>query len=618
MVGPGRPAPVKMPFPAKPSAPPSPPVRPALGALLILAAVALAWSNSLSGPFLFDDHASIIDNPTIRRLLPPDWLRPPATAGETVSGRPVLNLSFALNHAAGGLAVRGYHAVNVLIHALAGLALFGLLRRTLARTEPTAAGATWFALAGALVWALHPLHTAAVTYVVQRAESLAGLFYLLTLYCFVRTTERAGRWWAVACVVACLLGMATKETMATVPLVGLLYDRAFVAGSFRAAWKARWRLYAALAATWLLLAVLMLVNPGRGGSAGLGSIVGPWTYFLTQCWAVPHYLLLAVWPGSLVFDHGMPEAAGLGAVWPQLLLLVALAAGAGWALARNRAAGFLGACFFLLLAPSSSFIPVATQTVAEHRMYLALAVPVLLLGLAGAVAARRAPRTAGVVVAGVALALGLATAARNRVYGSELSLWQDTVAKRPANPRAHNNLGLALAAAGREADAMAEFRRTIELQPNHAFAHFSLGTLLLEDNRWAEAAAHLRAGLAAAPGRADAHHRLGRALDKTGAGAEAEGAFREAIRLDPRAAESRFALGNLLARQRRFAEALDAFHAALAIDPAHFQARANLGNCLLVTGRFREAVAAYEQALQTRPDDAAVRRNLEIARESAR
>jgi len=94
-----------------------------VAALLILGAVLLAWSNSLSGPFVFDDLPSIAGNASIHRLLPPDWLQPPATAGETVSGRPVLNLTFALDYAAAGLDVRCYHWANLWIHAAAGILL---------------------------------------------------------------------------------------------------------------------------------------------------------------------------------------------------------------------------------------------------------------------------------------------------------------------------------------------------------------------------------------------------------------------------------------------------------------------------------------------------------------
>jgi protein O-mannosyl-transferase len=185
-------------------------------------------------------------------------------------GRPVVNLSLALNYALGGSNVWGYHALNLAIHIiLAGLTLFGVVRRTLLRPalrERFSPSAARLALVVAVLWTAHPLQTEAVTYVSQRCESLMGLFYLLTLYCFVRgaDSQRCG-WWFTLSVVACLLGMATKEVMVTAPLLVLLYDRTFVTGSFRKAWTRHRRLYLSLAGTWLLLGYLMAGLHYRGG-----------------------------------------------------------------------------------------------------------------------------------------------------------------------------------------------------------------------------------------------------------------------------------------------------------------------------------------------------------------
>jgi tetratricopeptide (TPR) repeat protein len=647
---------------------------------LIVLVVALAWSGSLSAPFEFDDHASIIDNPSIRRLVPPDWLRPPATAGETVSGRPVLNFTFALNHAAGGLDVRGYRFLNLLIHAGATLTLWGVLRRT-----PLVVPGV--ALAAALLWAVHPLQTAAVTYVVQRAESLAACLGLLALYGFIRGAGTpAGIRWFVFAVACCLLGIGTKETVAVIPIVVLLYDRAFLAGTFRTAWRARGVWHAALFATWIPLLGLVVANRARGESAGFGAI-GSWDYFLTQWEAIVRYLRLAVWPTGQVFDYGVPVAAGFGAVAGQFLLLAALAAVTLWLLVRNRPAGFAGACFFLLLAPSSSFLPVATQTIAEHRVYLPLAIPVV-LAVAGIAARLRWPGVGAVLVTGTAVALGGATVARNTVYASSATLWADTVAQRPDNPRAHYNLGLALRAEGRAAEARGEFERTLELNPRHAFANYELGNaayaarqwdqaaayferaveadpqlvaarvnlgqaltalgraddaiahyrqslaadpdaadirtnlggLLVKQGRSAEGEALLREALAIDPALAEAHYHLGLARLKAGATAEAETEFRSAVTMksDAGAAEAWFALGNLLARQERIGEAAAAFQSALGREPGHVLARASLANCQLMTGQLDAAIANYEAVLRVRAGDAAVQRNLEIAREMKR
>ncbi|HEX3730708.1 MAG TPA: hypothetical protein VHV47_12935, partial [Opitutaceae bacterium] len=204
------------------------------GAALIAAAAGWAYRNSFAAPLLMDDERSIAANASLRHLWPPSSvLAAPPFSG--VSGRPVLNFSFALNYAWGGLSVGGYHAVNLLLHVLAGLTLAGIVRRTV-RGEGTAL----LGFAAGLLWTLHPLQTESVTYLSERAEVLMGLCYLLTLYAFIR-----GR--LVLSVLACLLGMATKESMVTAPFLVFAYDTVFVGGSPRAAWRQRRGYYVALA-----------------------------------------------------------------------------------------------------------------------------------------------------------------------------------------------------------------------------------------------------------------------------------------------------------------------------------------------------------------------------------
>ena len=239
--------------------------------LVLIVAGLLAYHNSFTGPFIFDDRLSIQENPTIRHLWPISQpLSPPHAGAATVGGRPVINLSLAINYALGGLDVRGYHALNLGVHILAGLTLFGVVRRTLLQPrlrERFGAVANELALAVAVLWTVHPLQTESVTYIVQRAESIMGLFYLLTLYCFIRGAESPWpRVWYGLCLSACALGMASKQVMASVPLLVMLYDRAFVSRSFREAWRRRWPLYLALASTWILLGYLVFFHGSFGNA----------------------------------------------------------------------------------------------------------------------------------------------------------------------------------------------------------------------------------------------------------------------------------------------------------------------------------------------------------------
>jgi hypothetical protein len=310
-------------------------------ALILTAAAALAlaviaiYANALPAPFVFDDIPSIVENQTLARIWPPgDALSPPRGEGITVEGRPLLNYSLAINHAVSGQQTWSYRATNIAIHLGAALALFGCLRRTLAARPESARRATALAFGIALLWAVHPLQTEAVTYVIQRAEALAGLFFLLTLYAFIRATQatsplRSERTvWLVLSVGACLLGMASKEIMYCAPIAVLLYDRAAAAGSFRAAWQLRRGYYVALAMTWLLLGALLLSTGNRGGTAGLGVGVTPWLYARAQCEALTHYLWLSVWPHPLIFrlrgqlaqglaQHGAARRRGAGAAGRQ-------------------------------------------------------------------------------------------------------------------------------------------------------------------------------------------------------------------------------------------------------------------------------------------------------------
>ena len=248
----------------------------------------------------------------------------------------------------------GYHALNLAIPILAGLVLFGIVRRTLLRpimAERFGEQATPLALAIALIWTVHPLQTEAVTYVVQRAESLMALFYLLTLYCFIRGVESkgSGKWHALS-LSACLLGMGCKEVMVSAPLTVLLYDWLFVAGSLWEALSKRSWLYAGLAASWVVLGYLVAKEGNHGGAGGFGTEVPWWTYALTQCHAIIYYLKLSVWPSPLVFDYGAATINQVRQALPYALVLAGLAAGTVIALRRRRTIGFLGV---LVLCDSS-------------------------------------------------------------------------------------------------------------------------------------------------------------------------------------------------------------------------------------------------------------------------
>jgi protein O-mannosyl-transferase len=575
------------------------------GALLAAAAIAV-YCRTFSVPLLYDDHAAILDNATIRH-----WSTAFSPPIDTSSGgRPVLNLSFALNYAMSGTAVWSYHALNLAIHVLAGLTLFGIVRRTLARRGNAQSSLIGFG--AALLWTLHPLQTESVTYIVQRAESLMGLFYLLTVYCFIRGAEAEGhrnRLWFTLCAGACLLGMATKEVMVSAPLIVLLYDRTFLAGSFREAWRSRWRLYAGLAATWLLL-IGLVASAGwdRNGMAGFDVGISPLAYWLTQFEAVTRYLWLSVWSHPLVFDYGTFWVSRPAEIAPYALIVVGLAAAVFVALWRGPVPGFLGAWFFMILAPTS-VMPGRVQMIVEHRMYLPLGAVVVLVAIGIDSVFRR---HAWIVFTVLALGLGWLTALRNEDYRSELSIWRDTVAKRPDNAGAHTNLGVAWSRMpGRKDEAIAQYREALRLNPGYSAAHNSLGNVLKEKGQIREAIAEFEAALRSKPDYAEAHNNLGDALNAAGRTKEAVAQCEEALRLKPELAAARNNLGYALDAAGRTKEAIAEYESALRLKPELAVAHNNLGYDLLkIPGRLNDAITEFEEALRLKPDYAEAHNNL--------
>ncbi|HUK36002.1 MAG TPA: tetratricopeptide repeat protein, partial [Vicinamibacterales bacterium] len=510
--------------------------------------------------------------------------------------------------------------------------LFGIVSRTLRRcgAESPVLSADAIALAAALIWLVHPLLSETIDYTTQRTESLMGLFFLLTLYAAIRAhrapKKRASApknggslaWTAVA-IASCAAGMATKESMVVAPLVVLLYDVIFEFGSLPDALRARTGLYAGLAATWLELAVIIWHWPR---STVGGTAVSPATYALNQAQMIARYLWLSMWPLALVVDYGVPQPLHLSAVVPQLVFICGLLAATIIALVRWPAFGFLGATFFLTLAPTSSVVPISTEVGAERRMYLPLAALVVLVVVLasravrpprgtvpqGSDSRRNAPKlksggyrqaAAIVVLAVVVGALSLRTERRNRNYESELTLWQSVIDVRPQG-RARFAFANQLMGAGRHDEAIAQLRLAVADYPD---AKAGLGTELLLQGDIKEGIAVLQAFVDANPSLpnrmparqllAQGHHALGeQALSQHNPAVAVEEARRSLV-FDNSNSDAHNLLGAALASQGNVLEAIPEFQTAIRLNPQNQSATNNLAR----------ATAMAVQIPQTPPAD---------------
>jgi tetratricopeptide (TPR) repeat protein len=580
-------------------------------AAALVAATLLAYVPALRAPFVMDDESAVAESVAGRASVP---------AGSPVAGRPVARLSLAANAALNTLLgvdqrrdpdgpnkTVGFRLANILFHLCTGALLFGLMRRAIReRTIPDdwRKIADLLALAVCTIWLLHPIQTEAIDYVVQRTEILASLFYVATLYASLRawdassSSRRAG--WYVAAVVAAALGVGSKEIAITAPLAVVLYDRAFRLTAWsdvRHPGKGRGWFYLALTTT--AGATFAFVGLGARGNTVGGGMTW-YGYLYTQCWAIAHYLRLVMWPNALVIDYGEKLiTGGRGIPGAVVLALFAIATLIAWKrLPRFPQYGwfaFLGSEFFLLLGPSSSFIPVRTEIAAERRMYLALA-NVLVLLVVGAEWLRRkylgavSPLRMRIAVAGVAVALAAVTALRSRTYATSESLWRDAVAKVPDNPRANVNLGYALSIERppKYAEAETVLRRAMAQDTTCRSGCAQLASIVSAQGRTAEAIALLEHALASEPNDVVAEGRL--AFNEMRAGE-----FDEAIdHLQHMAAThpSEHLLVVLgvadLAVQRR-QNGLNALQAASELNP-HDREVTTLGNSLFQAGRNKDAL----------------------------
>jgi hypothetical protein len=182
----------------------------------LIAVGVLAYTNSLSGPLIFADIPAIVENADIREVLPL-WRSPAESDRPSINSLPVVRLSLSLNYAFGGLEVRGYHLANIRFHILCALLLAACLQRTLVSSSMAPSVSKYAeslasASASALIWLLYPVNNQTVNYVTQLSEALVAVFFLGTLYALLRGAC-GGRRWLLVSVVACLLGMGSKEVM---------------------------------------------------------------------------------------------------------------------------------------------------------------------------------------------------------------------------------------------------------------------------------------------------------------------------------------------------------------------------------------------------------------------
>jgi tetratricopeptide (TPR) repeat protein len=540
-------------------------------ALFVLAQAAfLVYGPALNGPFLFDDLYLPMSHPNPAE----DWRI------WIVGVRPLLMLSYWVNYQLGGARAFSYHTFNVLFHAANALLVFLIVCKVLEFASVDAGRRRLVAAFAGGLFLVHPIQTESVAYVAGRSEALSVLFFFAAFAAFLYRRSAAVTW-PVAILVVLLFGaaLASKEHTVVLPALLLITDYYWNPGFSWEGIRRNWRLYGLMVLAGAA-GVLGVVSVLRGSlSAGFGIKDFTWyQYFYTQCRAFFVYLRLFLFPAGQTIDYDFPVSHTItdhGAIFG-LAAIVLLVAAALYFRRQYRLASYGLLVFILLMAPTSSFVPLK-DPIAERRLYLSMIGLLFMVAecLIRLKADRRKLVAAGSAVLFIA---GFLSWQRNHVWASPTALWQDTVQKSPGKARAHFQLAFAYFQESQCEKAVAEYETAARLQP--------LAFDLLVD--W---------GLAY-----DCLHQPGPALAK----------LQQAAAMEP-SAHIYSLIGMVYAKEQKWAEALDALATAEKRDPAFLMTYVYRGNLYASRGEYPAAAAEYRRALSLDPRNQLARDGLALA-----
>jgi tetratricopeptide (TPR) repeat protein len=593
-------------------------------ALIAAAVAALAYLNTLSNGFVSDDLHLILQHPFVQHFS--DWPRI-FTAGhyEGHGGyRPLTTFSFALNYLIGGRNPVGYHLFNIALHALNSALVFLLLSRILATRLA--------AFIGALVFAVHPIHTEAVAWISGRAELLAALFFFGAWLLHLRSRHVTGIWSTprILSAVALFAALLSKENALVFPIVVAAAD--ILISRWQSHWDAltglkHWqraaRLYlpslAAIGLYFLVRAVLYHRSIWRS-AANIQFIDNPlahvpaFTRVLTAIKIQLEYLWLLIWPRDLCADYSfnsIPLVTKLNdpSIIIALTIFALLFGLAAYSFSRGGRFWFGILFYFVTVAPVANIFAFIGTIKAERFLYL----PSFGLCFVATVAVARFLQTRSlhesrwirtVSVCGYTAAMFaafFATWERNEIWRDERTLWQSVVAVAPNNLKAQLQIGQQALASGERNRAIVAFRRAFEIDSGSEDAVINLSAALMQDRQYVEATRRLEDAVRRFPNRAALHLNLGLAYLAQNQPASGINELRRACELEPTSAEMRFNLALAFSRTGDPDSAIREYRKAIELNPNYAEAWNGLGAALLKMHRNDDARDAFQRALALRP-----------------
>lgn len=599
---------------------------------LLALGLAVSYSNSFGIGFYFDDTYGIANNPAIRSLknIPSFFVDPHAawTEPTQVDLRPVLLITYAVNYAISGLQPWSYHVLNLILHFIASVLVFIIVRDHVwwPASERGSAGAARIpAAAAALFFALAPLNSQPVDYIWARSALLCVTLYLGAFLGFLR------RRWTLGSVLFAL-ALLTKAIAITLPVMFFVHNFVYRDRSLYPTIKSYVRGWRRLIVPLVLLVFLDIAYiayrhfflPEWTAAARQASGVTPGIWFMSQWSALLYYVRLFIWPDGLSADHDFPLTTSLLATraWGALALLLLWAALAWKAMKRYPQVTFATAWFFLTLAPESSFAPLA-EVINDHRPYIAsaLGLSVLLawtIDRAAAFIMGQKQRLPAFIAASLILCAAALPVNRYRTWqwSDSLRIWEDTARKSPNNGRAWMNAGLAHMGRGDLISARRYYERAREIAPGYAFVHMNLSVLEANEGHPEKALSAAEVAVRLRPDLSLTHFYLGQALERMNRTTEAAAAYQQAIDLDPRYNEAKVMLTRLTGKSGDQGEAvimtagvyalytrrdptgaIVQFRRVLEINPNHYGAAFQLAMALDQAGKPTDARSLWEKVL---------------------
>lgn len=461
----------------------------------------LVYMNSINGEFQFDDDVHILEQSKIRSIS--GYLNPASIMGIVSGSRPVTQFTFSVNYALGGYDVRGYHIFNILCHLCTVILLFLVLSELLAASGLESRKGH-VALTAAAIFALHPLQTESVSYIVQRAEVISSFCYLAVMLFFFRYIRSDGLkalLYIVSGIIAFVVGYGAKEIIVTVPVMLIFSTFLFLERDQR-------RKALIFVSPFILGGLVAAIYGFRmiSGNKEVGFFVkgvGQPAYILTQCHVLLTYIRLILLPVNQNIDYDyplhtrltdMPVSIGMAFVLSSLLFALSVVFTPRRRLPWIRLSAFGILWFFVSLSLTSSIVPIK-DLIFEHRLYLPIAgfilvIVVCLDALLASVSVMTGRELTGLIICIIVVIAGLlsaSTISRNNVWRTKISLWQDAAAKSPLKSRPNNNLGNCHLLREEYDSAVRYYRRAIRLDPDNIEAYYNAGLALERLGRNAEA-----------------------------------------------------------------------------------------------------------------------------------